>query len=331
MARIKSLGIVIPTYNGSHRIQKTLKSIHDMQRDSTITLKIYLIDNNSDPAHSIEYKNITEEFKSSMDVHYMFEPKQGRSHALNTGISASPDDVLAFVDDDETVDASWANVILKYLSSPSLSYIGGACLPNWHATPPRWLPAHEGKYRGVLGWIELSDMDLDFNTEGIELCGGNFAIKRSDLIQAGAFNTSLGRSSNNLMGGEDGDLHRRLKNLSLKGVYTPSLIIYHDIPTSRMTFKYHSRWSFWSGFSHGVRLATLTGADAGLRKIAGIPLYLINKGLRGALTLAASIMKLQLLKDPVGACGLMDASYSVGVIFGRFSKTNHKRRANIQP
>lgn len=321
----KSIGVLIPTFNGSHRIHRTLESLASSDKPYGIDFKVYVIDNNSSEEHAEKYKLLVSETRQKMDVRYLFEQQQGRSHALNCGIKSASEDILAFVDDDETVDTSWVNVIYKYFSSSHISYIGGACLPNWHAAPPNWLPAHTGKYRGVLGWIELSKLDLDFNTDNIELCGGNFAIKRSDLIQAGTFNTSLGRSSNNLMGGEDGDLHRRLRKLSLKGVYTPSLIIYHDIPTTRMTFNYHARWAFWSGFSHGVRLTSVAGADSGLRKFYGVPLYLIKKGFLGALSLVTSVIKFRLFKDDVGVCGLMDASYSVGVIFGRFSTIKPKR------
>src|SRR5690606_6602458 len=126
-------------------------------------------------------------------------------------------------------------------------YFGGPCLPDWEASPPLWLPAHQHVYRGLLGWIELSAEPIDYDAFEGELCGGNMIVRRDKFLGLGGFAGSLGRGAANLMGGEDGELHRRLKRSGARGLYVPCLSILHKVPSSRMTIGYHRRWAYWSG------------------------------------------------------------------------------------
>lgn len=173
-------------------------------------------------------------------------------------------------------------------------------------------------YKGTLGWIELSDHNIPFDSPGIQLCGGNFAIKKSVFNDIGLFKTNLGRSAGNLMGGEDGDFHRRLKENHKKGLYSPSLIIYHQIPISRMTFKYHIRWAFWSGVSNGVRIKSQPDTKEDVAHLFDIPKYWYNKSIKGILQFIIETSLINIKSSPRGICGIMDFCYFFGLLYGRY-------------
>jgi len=183
--------------------------------------------------------------------------------------------------------------------------------------PPQWLPANIGMYRGLLGWIEQSDKIALFNEFDGELCGGNCVIRSRTFKELGGFNTLLGRSSTNLMGGEDGEFHRRLKAGGKKGIYDPEMIIYHYIPSERMTVGYHVRWAFWSGASNGLRIKKSIDAREQTAYLIGIPRYWLAKGAKGVLSFMAQTISFNLTKNPKGIIGALDAAYLCGLIFGR--------------
>lgn len=315
---MKSLAVVIPTFNRSNKIKKTLESIASSNKPKDISISVYLVDNNSTPEHSKTYNLIVDDYKKLFSIEYLFEIKQGRSPALNRGVAESNEDVVAFIDDDESIDTEWFQVILKHFINKEIDYLGGACKPDWETNPPAWLPAHIGKYKGILGWIEQADQCIPFNNFDGELCGGNCAIRRSIFAQVGCFNVNLGRSAKNLMGGEDGEFHRRLKSHKKYGIYDPDLIIYHQIPKTRMTFTYHLRWAFWSGVSNGIRLRIAPLTAERVPHLIGVPRYWGKKAVVGIRDFVTSVISLDTLKSPKGICGAMDVSYLAGLLYGRY-------------
>ena len=64
-----------------------------------------VVDNNS----SDQTREVVEEFADRYPgrFRYLFEPQPGKSYALNSGIREARGTVLAFIDDDVTVEPSW--------------------------------------------------------------------------------------------------------------------------------------------------------------------------------------------------------------------------------
>ena len=72
---------------------------------SSIEWEILVVDNNSKD----ETRKVVEQFSflDSKRYRYIFEPRQGKSFALNRGVHEASGDVLAFTDDDITVEPNW--------------------------------------------------------------------------------------------------------------------------------------------------------------------------------------------------------------------------------
>lgn len=319
---MKSLDLVIATYNRPELLAATLNSIAEARPSNSLKLKIIVADNNSLPHHQRANKEHIA-LRQMLNIEYLFEPRQGKSWALNTAIAASTADYVAFIDDDEKLDVRWFETAARYVLEGSIDYVGGPYKPDWAAPAPAWLPAAIGKYPAVIGWIEQSDRAQAFDDFGGGLCGGNCIIRRSALNEVGGFSTQVGRFANNLMCGEDDELHRQLRLHDKVGMYDPQLIIYHHIPAQRMTMKYHLRWAFWSGTSNGVRLAWLPAEPAS--KIFGIARYRYGAALRGLFNWLGSLLADEPRRRAEGFSGLMDACYLIGMIYGK-----HFFRAKLQ-
>lgn len=308
-----SFDIVICTYNRPQGLACVLDSIGRAKRPPDMSLRVIVVDNNSSESHRQGNRDAVAR-SSDFTVVYEFEVRQGLSWARNSGIAAASADYVGFLDDDEQVDETWLEVAATYLRAGQVDYLGGPYKPDWSTTPPSWLPAGIGKYPATIGWIEQSALCQPFEEFGGSLCGGNCMIRRSLLQKLGGFSTLVGRSPTDLMGGEDDDMHRRLQLVGAQGMYDPAWVIYHRIPASRLTRRYHLRWAFWSGTSNGVRLRTMPKIHG--PHWFGIPRYRYAKGLLGVGAWMAGIALSSSTRSARGMVGLMDCCYLLGMVYG---------------
>ncbi len=313
-----ALTIIIPTYNRADQISATLSSIRNT-KDSIkeYLLHVIVVDNNSNDTDRNLYKKLVHEFSDFLSIEYILEPQQGRSYACNAGVAQSSSKWIAFIDDDETVSLIWIETAIQLIQLGEYNYFGGHVLPDWESAPPSWLPIHQGKFRGVLGWIELSDVSKSYDEFDASLCGGNMIVDREIYLRIGGFSSSLGRGANNLLGGEDGEFHRRLKRSGAKGLYCPELSVKHWIPVSRMTVEYHRRWAYWSGVSNRIRIITQPQTAEKFPHLFGVPRYRFAKGLQGLGRYYIAALTRRLSKTPDGIVGLLEFMYLIGLLQGK--------------
>ena len=274
---IVKLDVIVPTYNRSQLLRRTISSLLQAPIPAGLDVTIIIINNNSkDDTESVVLEI---QSTSTRPLVYLKETKQGLSHSRNAGICAGTGDIIGIIDDDEEIHEDWFNVIMREFADQATDFIGGPYLPNWAAAVPAWLPPG---YHGVIGASPARARSSFGGTFPGGLLGGNAAIRRSAFDRVGLYSTKLGRSGKGLLSCEDSDLFSRLLSAGFQGVYVPDFIIYHHIPADRLTRKYHRRWCFWTGVSDGIsdrdKKAT-TGC------ILGIPRYKIGHALRGLASL----------------------------------------------
>src|SRR4051812_14826404 len=114
---------------------------------------VLIVDNNSTDNTPAMVAGMTTSFP--VPLRYLHEPRQGKSHALNTGIAAADADIVAFTDDDVVVGRHWlTSATGPLLSRSDVDYTGGPVRAIWGATPPVWLPR---KNSNLWGTIAVSD------------------------------------------------------------------------------------------------------------------------------------------------------------------------------
>ena len=268
------LEVVIPTYNRSNLLPQCLRALLSAPVPADLEVGVTVVDNNSTDDTATLVESWSKEFPGR--VRYLFEQQQGRSAALNRGITGTESDLVGFIDDDEEIDSGWYHAISEAFADPQLDFIGGPYVPKWEVDPPSWLPQD---HEGVIGLVDAGPkvIPYDENYPGI-LMGGNAVIRRRALEKAGLYATALGRRGKRLLAGEDEDMYRRLLAGGAKGRYLPHLKIYHLIPESRLTKKYYRQWSFWRGVSCGVLDRS---QPQRVPYLLGIPRYLFGDAVRG--------------------------------------------------
>jgi hypothetical protein len=175
-------------------------------------------------------------------------------------------------------------------------------------------------YLGAIGWIDGGEHVVPFNKSypGI-LMGGNAVLTRAILDKVGRYDTSLGRNGARLLAGEDEDMYQRLLAAGARGLYVPDLIIYHYVPSERLTKSYFRRWSFWRGVSAGVmdRERRMPVAYFG-----GVPRYLYGEAARGIREVLGSIL-IKRCRESAGVFSSeLDVWNAAGFFYGKhFHKT----------
>ncbi len=272
-----TLDVVVPTYNRSQLLKRTIVSLLKAPIPSGLDVTIIIADNNSKDDTEAMVREM--QSQTTRPIRYVKEMRQSSSHARNAGINAGSGEIIGFIDDDEEIDEHWYEVIAREFGDASIQFIGGPCLGNWAAPPPPWLPPG---YHSVIGVVVPKPRSVFGGTFQGNLMSGNAVIRRSAFDRVGTYSTKLGRSGKGLLSEEDVELYRRLRSADLLGMYVPELIIYHYIPEDRLTRKYHRRWCYWRGVSQGL-------ADKELKEavpyMLGVPRYRIGRALKGLASL----------------------------------------------
>jgi glycosyltransferase involved in cell wall biosynthesis len=256
------LDVIIATRNRCAQLKATLASLLRAPVPPGLAVRVNVVDNNS----SDETKQVVSDvaLAAALPVRYFFEPRKGKSFALNTGLEATDGDLVGFIDDDEEIDSSWYRCIWEAFKDSSLDFIGGPYIPVWGGPKPSWLPRHA---RDIIGWLEFSQVPKPYGDglPGAVLCGGNAVLRRAALAKAGAYRTDLEAH-------EDFEMFERLIADRARGVYLPDLVIYHRIPAARLNKKYFRQWMWRAGHAL-ARIDEKTPA----KTIAGVPRYLVKR------------------------------------------------------
>lgn len=279
---IVKLDVVVPTYNRSALLRRTISSLLQAPIPRGLDVTIRIVDNNCID----DTENVVREIQSqtSRSLEYVKETNQGLSHTRNAGIRHGSGDIIGFIDDDEEIDENWYCVAAREFADPATQFIGGPYLPNWATPAPKWLPPG---YHGVIGVTpERPRSAFGASFPGI-VVGGNAVIRRSVFDLIGMYDTKLGRSGKGLLANEDLEFHRRLINAGLYGMYVPDLIIYHHIPAERLTHKYYRRHALWGGISDGL---SERDKKAAVRHLLGIPRFRIGRAVRGLVSLPRHLL-----------------------------------------
>ena len=232
--------VILCTYNRCEVLAGALQSIATSQVASSVTWEVLVVDNNS----TDQTRNVVESFCRQYPEHfrYLFEPRPGKSYALNAGIANSRGQVLAFVDDDVKVEPTWLqNLTAEMLNDGERAGVGGRTLPAGKFTPPPWLP--DNFYCIVFACFDLGDTATELEQPPY---GANMAFRKEMFDKYGGFRTDLGPGPNPDVPrpNEDTEFGRRLLAAGERLRYEPSAVVYHPIPHERITQKYFFPWWF---------------------------------------------------------------------------------------
>ena len=260
------ISVVLATYNRATSLQVTLDSFAAMSIPPALTWELLIVDNNSNDDTAAVIRSFIQ--RMGAQVRYVFERKQGRSAALNTGIAQAAGDVIAFTDDDVILDPNWLAQLHQAFEDRSVSAVAGRILPLWQHPKPAWLEM-EGQQAVVN--FDLGDEGQDIR---IAPMGANSAFRKEIFSKYGTFRLDLGVSgSKHTITCDDTEFGGRLMAGGERIRYCPDAVIHHPVDPQRTTKKYFLTWYYYNGVS-------LTRTD-GLPKIGvfyfGVPRWVYRE------------------------------------------------------
>jgi glucosyl-dolichyl phosphate glucuronosyltransferase len=276
--------ILICTFNRAGLLAETLGTIAVMHVDPTLQWEVIVVDNNSTDNTRAVTELITPGFP--VPVRVIFEPRQGKSHALNTGIEASSAEVIVFTDDDVQVAPDWLETgVRPLITRRDIDYTGGPVHPLWDATPPEWINGKPGILWGPIALVDYGTESFIFEDRQRIPMGVNMAVRRSLIARVGGFHPDLERSGSSLMGQGQAEFFFRTRAAGIRGLYVPEMKLKHHVPASRMTRKYYRRWWYWKGIARARMQAIHPVSELGIDlrtapRIAGIPRFMWGSAFR---------------------------------------------------
>jgi glucosyl-dolichyl phosphate glucuronosyltransferase len=311
------ISVILCTYSRCQELSKALESLCALNVPETLSWEVLVVDNNS----SDGTREVAEQYavRYGGRFRYVFEGQQGKSYALNTGIREACGTVLAFMDDDVTVDSNW----LVNLTSPLLSGrwvgVGGRVFPEREVAFPAWIERNSSFVVGPLVMFDLGPTPGALKEAPL---GANMAFRKTLFQEYGGFRNDLGPCPGSELRGEDSEFVQRLMSAGEPLCYEPSAVVYHSVSEHRLTKKYFLAWWFDKGRSD---VRTLGASLESGWSVLGIPVGSLRRLIVWLLrwTLAA--------KPGKRFAGKLTVWYLAGEILEFYRRGRKARESRVMP
>lgn len=263
------VSVIVCTRNRGASLHKTLRALASVESSSAWELLI--ADNGStDDTAAIVAGAASARMCT---VRYLYEPRLGKSFALNKAITNAQGQYIAFTDDDALPGPEWWTALEAGFATGA-DWVFGPVTPRWESGgQPTWFCAELNGMFSLIDYgpdrLEVVDLSHAFN-------GTNCAARRTALDSLGGFRTDLGPTSDLGGGGEDTEMFRRALAAGHRILYSPDAVVEHVIPVARTTRAFHRR-RILSSRRQAYCLAvanTWTGP-----RIGGVPRYYLGVAL----------------------------------------------------
>ena len=222
------VSVAVCTRGGAGRIAECLEALLDLEYPAD-RLELMVIDNA--PPDDATRLLIESRYPS---IRYIVEPRVGLDWARNRAIVEARGEIVAFTDDDVSVDAGWADAIGRlFATDPDVDAVTGLVVPDeMDVESQRLFEAYGGFGRGFdrhYFRVDTAAGELAawrYGGAGRFGTGANMAFRRTAFDRIGLFDPALdvGTPTN---GGGDLDMFFRVLKEGGTLVYEPSAIVRH--------------------------------------------------------------------------------------------------------
>lgn len=264
-----NITVILCTHNRWASLVKALDSVAASAMPRLIQWEVLVVDNNS----TDRTREVVDEFCKQYPgrFRYVFESQQGKSNALTAGIQEARGEILAFMDDDVTVEPSWLQNLTTSLHNGEWAGAGGRILPERTFKPPLWLPIHA---KNGLAPFAFFDLGPEAGSLTEPPFGTNMAFQKRLFREYGGFRTDLGPRPGSEIRNEDTEFGERVLAAGERLRYEPSAVVFHSIPLERLRKSYFLAWWFDKGRAE-IRQCGVPGDTRWF--VSGIPLYLFRR------------------------------------------------------
>ncbi|GAA1831656.1 hypothetical protein GCM10009836_07050 [Pseudonocardia ailaonensis] len=223
------VSVVVCTHNRTAILPRCLASLGALTYPN---LEIIIVDNA--PSDGSTRAVVEKMMATDSRFRYVAEPRAGLSFARNKGLREAGGEIIAYTDDDVTVDPQWVEGLVRgFGRRADVGCVTGlVCTASMSTTVEAYFDARASSWSTrvrphVFELIQDSaGGPLYPFSAGVFGTGANFAFDRGVLGQADGFDEALGAGSPT-RGGEDLDafVNTLLRDRTI--VYEPSAIVWH--------------------------------------------------------------------------------------------------------
>ncbi len=243
--------IIVPTYNRSDQLFRTLMSLVNLDFDNK-AFEVIVVDNGStDKTKEVVFDFI--KANPSYSIRYFYDDIPGLLTGRHRGARESKSEILVFIDDDVHADKGWLTAICNsFDNNANVHLVGGKCLPLYEAEPPKWINYFWNYFPdGSKMLVDLSLCDygeIEKLVSPLWIWGLNFSIRKKTLYECGGFHPdSIPKKWQQFQGDGETGLSIKVQEMGYKAMYNPKAIVLHEVPTERMSFTYFDKRKFYQG------------------------------------------------------------------------------------
>lgn len=312
-----AVSVIVATHNRAPLLRQTLEALIAQETPESLAWEILVVDNGSTD-------NTLEVFRTMAmlapgRLRYVFEPRLGKSRALNAGLAVARGGVIALTDDDVSPAADWVATAATVLDTRDVEGAGGRILPRWEIEPPSWLLGSQL----LLDCLAIMDFDKPAMLpippgRHPQVWGANMVFRRQALAALGGFDTQLGPVGGRRFCEEDCDIVRRMLAAGRSVAYDPALTVFHRIPRARLKRAYFRRLMWDMG--EGRALASVDSPVG--RRLAGVLHWRVRSLVRLFADGAARIIR----RQPGAFEESLECVKEAGLTWGQLKRAVEKRR-----
>ncbi|MDQ3931048.1 MAG: glycosyltransferase family 2 protein [Chloroflexota bacterium] len=271
---VRSVSVVIPTYNNLALLRECLRSVRSLEYPSD-KLEVVVVDNGSGDG---TYRVVHAPELGMRCVR--LEHNTGFAAACNRGAADSNGDYVAFLNDDALADPQWLNQMFEALDDAEPSTVCVASrIVSRDGTEIEFNGASSnlfgvGRPRSVWGWPD-APQPPGKGSPLLFASGGAMLIHRRTFLDVGGFDPSFFAYF------EDVDLGWRLWVLGHRVVYAPDAVVRHIGGATGTRQPAHRRYTLWECNSLATVLKNYESGNME-RLLSGALLLLYKRALLAA-------------------------------------------------
>lgn len=210
---MKSISIIIPTYNGNELLDKYLSLVVRACERYNGDWEIIVVDDGSREQEFL--------FQANNIKYIRRQQNGGFSKAMNTGIKQAKGEIVIALNNDVMVTSSFIEPLMRYFADPLVfSVKPQSVLPGGSNESIKAIKINKGMIESINSPLEKWEKDI------LELpysCAGSAAYDKKKLSELGGFDEIYSPFY-----WEDFDLGYRAVKRGWKNVYVPESVVFHE-------------------------------------------------------------------------------------------------------
>jgi glycosyltransferase involved in cell wall biosynthesis len=239
MNKAPLVSIVICSHNRSADASECLDALMPQIGEKA---EVILVDSASDLKHQAEMAKLAILYPA---LKLLRVDQPGHSLARNRGAQLAAADWVVFLDDDAVPFPDWLEKLMGTVAAASSvqAVIGGGIYPRW----PDGMSGDRLSKRWKM-FLSLAEADRPGSvTDGYNVIGANYAIRRRVLLDIGGFSEMFGRVGGSLISADESHVTKKVLDAGLGAGFDPAFKVYHKIGRERLTLSWILRRAFCEG------------------------------------------------------------------------------------